>query len=112
MKSIEKILLVVIVLLVLSRVGILLKDIWIISSAGADGLSIQQKIISQYLSFIFFAIVNIGSSVWLYIEAAKSEMKTWVWTVFGLFFGLMAVAIFYLAGIYNHLKFDEFKKET
>ena len=106
-KSIEKLIIVVVAFLAVSRIGVFLKDLYFAYYIGVEGPTLQQKILSQHISFILFSIVNVGSSIWLYVESRKAEMKTWIWTIFGLFFGLMAVAIFYLSGIYGNLKHDE-----
>lgn len=107
MKSVEKLILIVIGFLILSRVGVLLSDIYYAYSVGAAEPTVQQNLFSKNISLVIQAIINLGSSVWLYVESGKAEMKKWVWSLFGLFFGLMAVAIFYLSGIYNHIKSGE-----
>lgn len=35
------------------------------------------------------------SALWLYLEAKEEHSTPWLWTVFGLFFHLFAVAVFY-----------------
>ena len=107
MKQVEKLILVVIAFLIFSRVGIFLKDIFYAYSVGAGEPTLQQTVLFKNISFILVSVVNIGSSIWLYFESRKAELKTWVWTLFGLFFGLMAVAIFYLSGIYNKIEYVE-----
>jgi len=104
MKQIEKIIIVVILFLLISRFGAFLKDLYFVLNQGAEGPTSAQRILGHYISFILFSIVNIGSSIWLYIESGKAKLKIWIWTVFGLCFGLMAVAIFYLSSIHAHLK--------
>jgi hypothetical protein len=104
MKQIEKLVLVVIAFLIFSRVGIFIKDIFYAYSVGTGEPTLQQTLTFKNISFILFIIVNIGSSIWLYVESQKAKLRKWIWTLFGLLFGLMAVAIFYLSGIYHQIR--------
>ena len=107
MKRVEKLILILIACLVVSRIGIFLKDIYYAYYVGVGEPTLQQTAIFKNISFILFSVVNMGSSIWLYIESKKAELRTWIWTLFGLFFGLMAVVIFYLNGIYFKIRLME-----
>ena len=107
MKRVEKLILVLIAFLVVSRIGIFLKDIFYASYVGADGPTLQQTALFKNISIILYSLVNIGSSIWLYIESKKAELNEWIWTLFGLCSGLMAVAMFYLNAIYYRIRFVE-----
>jgi len=106
MKSIEKLILVAISFLALSKIAAILNQAYFVFFTGEQGPTILQKVLSQQIYFILYSIVNVGSSIWLFVESRKAEMKVCIWTLFGLFFGLMAVVIFYLSGIYNQLKYE------
>ena len=42
-------------------------------------------------------IVNIVVGVWLFITVNKAGGSRWIWALFGLTFGLLAVILFYCA---------------
>jgi NhaP-type Na+/H+ or K+/H+ antiporter len=49
-------------------------------------------------------LLNIVTAVWTYKEAKKQEERPLTWTVFALFFGLIAVVAFYLVLILKTLQ--------
>jgi hypothetical protein len=77
LKSIEKLILVVIAFLIVSRISVFLKDLYLAYYTGVDGPTLQQKVISQHISFILFSIVNIGISIWLLVESRRAELGTY-----------------------------------
>ena len=104
MKRVEKLIIVVIAFLILSRAGGLIKDIFYAYSVGVSEPTMNQTLLFKNISFFLFFIVNIGSTIWLYVESKNADLKAWIWSLFGLFFGLMAVLIFYLSAIYDHIR--------
>jgi hypothetical protein len=50
------------------------------------------------------SLLNIVLSIWVYREAKKQNEKPIIWAVFSLFFGLIAVVLFYLFFVIKELK--------
>ena len=48
--------------------------------------------------------VHIAIGVWLYFEAKRNQKSKWSWLLFGIVFGLVAVALFVLLQIQADLK--------
>ncbi len=80
-----------------------MKDIIVAYYFGGEELSLSQRETIRLISLFLASFVNIGASIWLYFESRKEKHKAYVWALFGLFFGLIAVAIYYLVNIYNRL---------
>ena len=96
----ERLVLLVVALLVLSKVGLLARDIFIAHHYGAAGLPSIDKHVWYSVSVVWGFLVNVGAAVWLLIEARAAALKSWVWTLLGLCFGLLGVAVFYLVQLY------------
>ncbi len=62
-------------------------------------VSMQMRFV-WWVYALFGYILYFGSSIWLFIEAKKTESNKWVWAILGLFGGLMAVILWYLRGLY------------
>ena len=89
-------------LIVLSFVAFafpLLRDIYHARTYGAIELSAVVKANWEFVSIAIIALQNVASALWLRHEAVKNQVGVLVWATFGLFFGLMAVGIFYLVQI-------------
>jgi len=99
----EKFIILIITLVIIGRFGGLAKDLFIAQYYGAGGLSAAHEQLWYLASAILNGLINIGASIWLYFEANEVKLKAWVWALFGLFFGLIGVAIFYLVQIYTSL---------
>ena len=48
--------------------------------------------------------VNIAVGIWLFLEAKRGQKTKWLWLLFGIVFGLVAVALFVLLQIQEDLK--------
>ena len=99
MNKYEKWILFVIALVLLGRFGGLARDIYIARTYGA----IIPPDVEQYwaqISIVFGGLLNIGSAIWLYIEARSLSLKAWVWSLLGLFFGLIGLILFYAIQIF------------
>jgi len=96
MKRYEKWVLALIALLLLSRVGGVVRDMYLSSVYGSAGpppnVYAQWKLASQWLSHL----VNIGAGLWLFLAARKEKLAQWVWGLFGLFFGLLGVVVYFV----------------
>ncbi len=78
-------------------------DVFIAQNYGAGEVSKYQ--IAQlkfYAAFIGF-LENIVSAIWLGVVAVENKSSRVSWSLFGLVYGLWAVAIFYLLSIYELL---------
>ena len=92
----EKLILFVVALLVLTRLGVLAREMLIAAHYGTAGMSPSDKHLWDTASALWGALVNVGAATWLFLEARAAGLKTWVWALFGLCFGLLSVALFYL----------------
>ena len=66
-------------------------------------IHLQIKLLS-FTYFLFTILVNIGSAVWLYIEARKTQNSKWLWATLGLFAGLFGVILWFLSEILKEIK--------
>jgi len=96
----EKLVVLVVVLLVLTRVGALARAVFISRHYGAFGLPAYDQHVWQTATFIWGGLVNVGAAIWLFVEARAAALRSWVWSLFGLCFGLLGVALFYLVELY------------
>jgi hypothetical protein len=96
----EKLVVLVAVLLVLTRVGALARTVFISRHYGAFGLPAYDQHVWQTATFIWGGLVNIGGAIWLFVEARAAALRYWLWSLFGLCFGLLGVALFYLVQLY------------
>lgn len=103
MKRYEKLALLVIALLILSRVAWFGRDMLLAQTYGPN-LPPDVKVNWQFISFLISSALNVGVGIWLYIEAGKEKLNRLVWPLFGLFTGLLGLAIFYLIQIYTQLR--------
>jgi len=92
-------------IVILGRIGSLLKDIYLAQKMGA--MAIIPPDFERFWSTVSIGlggIVNVGSAIWLYVEAKAESLKSWVWSIFGLFFGLIGIIVFYAIQIYTAKK--------
>ena len=69
----------------------------------ANAMNLQIRLTSV-VYYLFRIIINIGSSIWLYIQAKNSSKKTWLWAFVGLFTGVMGVILWILNEILKETK--------
>ncbi len=96
--------LLVVFMILNSIVGFLVYPL-IINLFGSDGLAdfnMNQFLISIGI-FILTVLGNLVIAIWLNVEAKRLKRDRLVWTVFPLFFGIVAAMLFYLIEIYNEL---------
>ena len=96
----EKLILLIVGLLVLTRLGVLAREIYIADHYGSFGLPPHDKQYWKDISILWSGLVNVGAAIWLFVEAKAAALKSWVWALFGLCFGLLGVALFYLIQLY------------
>jgi len=104
MNRYEKLALLVVALLLVSKLGAFGRDILLAQTYGAGPLPYEAKRNWELITFLVTSALNIGAGIWLYLDATKEKLNRCVWAVFGLFFGLMAIAIFYLVQIYSQTR--------
>ena len=98
MSRYEKIALLLVVLALISLAGNVAVQVY-----GAEAASSADKVWLVQLATLLGSLVHVGAAVWLGVEASAAGMRSWVWALFGLVFGLMAVALFYLIQLYTAL---------
>jgi uncharacterized BrkB/YihY/UPF0761 family membrane protein len=102
----EKLILLLVFLLLLGRFGGLARDLYVARTYGSPTPE-YVKYYAEQVSVIFGVLVNIGAAIWLYIEAKSVELKAWVWSVLGFFFGVMGIIMFYVIQIYSTKRNNE-----
>ena len=103
----EKLILFIVMLLVLTRMGILVREYLIAAHYGAAGLPPYDKHLWETVSLLWGGLVNVGAAIWLFVEARAAALKSWVWALFALCFGLLGVALFYLIQLYTKNRASE-----
>ena len=100
MKRQEKLILLIVALLVLSKLGLLAKQQYLAFHYGASTLPVDVRLFWIDVSRVLKLFVNVGAAIWLIVEARAAAFKTWIWALFGLFLGLLGVALFYLIQLF------------
>jgi hypothetical protein len=104
MNRYEKLILVVVALLLISKLGAFGRDILLAQTYGAGPIPYEVKRNWEIISFLMASALNLGVGAWLYLEAVKEKQNRWIWATFGLFFGIMGLTIFYLVQIFTELR--------
>jgi hypothetical protein len=103
MKHIEKFLIVIMILTIISISGTYFSNILLVRLYGATEygqmLLFNKVVASIFLVFKF--LVHICIAIWLFVTAREYK---WAWLVLGFFFGLLAAIFFYLLRIYEILR--------
>ena len=92
----EKLILFVGALLVLTRLGVVAREVLIAAHYGTAGMPLSDRHLWEIASVLWGGLVNVGAATWLFLEARAAALKAWVWALFGLCFGLVSVVLFYL----------------
>lgn len=103
MKKLEWLALLVIILFLLTHF------LSLFGSALIERVYSREYVGTHYahLSLITFArsllsrIVNLAIGIWLFVQARQSNSTPWIWLLFGMVYGLIAAALFYLLRIYE-----------
>jgi len=103
---IERLAIVVLILWVVSLIPNPLTEVVAARMYGHDGFQqfhfLKSALVSA--SLLVSWAVNIAVGVWLFLEAKRGQKAKWIWLLFGIVFGLVAVALFVLLQIQEDLK--------
>ena len=91
-------------LVLAGRLGGFARDIVVTQLYGVNGLAGAQEQLLQSISIVLAGLVNVGSLIWLFVEAKAKQASILAWPLLGLFFGLTGVIIFYIVQIYTELE--------
>lgn len=99
MQEVGKFIWLAIFLAVVAIIFPLLRDVYLANQYGST--EIPHTIMKQweFISYLFVALQNVAAASWLFWLASKNKVSKLTWSLFGLFFGLMAVALYYLIRI-------------
>lgn len=103
MKQIEKFLIVIMILTIISISGTYFSNILLVKLYGTTEygkIVLFNKLVAS-IFLVFKFLVNICIAIWLFITAREYK---WAWLVLGIFFGLVAAIFFYLLRIYDLLR--------
>lgn len=103
MKHIEKFLIVIMLLTIVSIAGTYLSNILLARLYGATEYG-QMVLFNKVVASIFLVfkfLVHICICIWLFVTARENK---WAWLVLGFFFGILAAIFFYLLHIYDLLR--------
>ena len=53
---------------------------------------------------ILYVVVQFGVAIWLFIQAKRDRTRSWVWGLFGLIFGIVAVVLYFLMQLIEQMK--------
>ena len=96
----EKLILLLIALIVIGRFSVFARDIYL-ARTYASLIPLEVENYWKNVSLIFGLVENFGAAIWLYIESKALNLKAWVWSLLGLFFGVVGVILFYVIQIYS-----------
>ena len=104
MKKYEKLVLLLIVLVVMSKLGWLGRDLFIAWYFGTGEITPLQQKELEFIPQLLSTLLNVGSGIWLFVEARREKVNKWIWAFFGLVFSLTGVLLYYLVQIYTNLR--------
>ena len=97
----EQLVLLLIALVLVGKFGMLGRDMIFARLYGNSGAAVQGYEYWELVSYLLASVVNLGSAIWLLVEAKAADLRAFLWAVFGLVFGLLGVALFYLIQLYG-----------
>jgi hypothetical protein len=102
----ERLIAVLIVLVIASHVFTFGGQIYLARTYGAS-IPLDVQLYWKNFSILVLSLANIGAGLWLYFEARAARVAVWVWSMFGLTFGLEGVIVFYLVQLYGQKRATE-----
>ncbi len=103
MKKLEHLALLLVILLMLTHFLSLFGTALIVRVYGREFMSASNaelKLITTARSLLSI-IVNVIVGIWLFIQARQSGGTAWIWLLFGMVYGLVAVVLFFLLRVYE-----------
>ncbi len=106
MKKIE---VVAIVLIILWTVLLLTTSILSFISLASiyppdEGASRLIEIGVRQTQMMLYILVQFGVAIWLFIQAKRDRARSWLWGLFGLIFGIVAVVLYFLMQLIKEMK--------
>jgi len=88
------------------------RDLYITTNISNVVLNENQKAWWTLWRVGLAALVNIGAAIWLFSESRQTNYNSFIWSLFGLTFGLFAVGLFavglfYLVSINSKLSHNK-----
>ena len=104
MKYIEKYIIWLVIIAVVSFFLPFIRDIYFAQQYGASQIPLTEQ--AQWKSYlaIIGILQNIVAAIWLVLLAKEHQVNRILWGAFGLVFGLIGVGLFYLVSIYENQK--------
>ncbi|SRR5258706_16322684 len=97
----ERMIILLVALVILTRIAGLCEDIVMARLYGPNGPSYLDKQYWILGRYFISSLVNVGAATWIFLEARAAALRSWVWALLGLFFGLVGVAVYFVAQIYS-----------
>ena len=114
MKKIELLAIVIVILALVSSVTSMIYQYFIMRLLPVEEIGKITMVQSAFAisAKIIRSLVEIGIGVWLFAVAKKEKnAMPWLWGLFGLFFRLIAVVLFYVIKIYENINAGRLKVE-
>lgn len=112
MERIEKILILILLLCVLSIAFSFFSNMLLVRLYGPSEygqITAFRKLVAV-IPLVFRVLVHVCIGVWIYGAARKQKVAPWAWFVLCVFFGLMGAVLFYLTRIYAALQTERNSK--
>jgi hypothetical protein len=98
-QGVTKFIWLAITLTIISFIFPIIRDTYLANQYGVTEIPYQVTKQWELISYLFIGLKNTAAACWLYWLASKDNAQKSAWVVFGLFFGLIAVALYYLVRI-------------
>ena len=95
-QGVAKFIWLAIILATIATVFPFFRDVYLANQYGSTDIPYYISKQWQSLSYLFVILKNVAAASWLFWLASKDNVSKLVWVLFGLFFGLIAVALYYL----------------
>lgn len=105
MPNLNVLVLLLVVGLILNSIAIYVDAVpnFIFSPSEIGQYSIRTKI-AITVTLLLKSVLNIIISIWLYQKAKTQNEHRFVWMIFGLFFGIIAIVLFYIIILTKEIK--------
>ena len=116
MERIEIFLVVIVILMIIALAGEILSNFLLIRIVGPKAVG-QITLFNKGVVLVILtskSLVCLCVAFWLYSIAKQYGSNRWGWFIFGLFFGVLALVVFYLVRIHDMIetKFSKGKETS